>query len=91
MRTTTIHPYLLARLIAVQQAFNQPGFKPVFTMPSAIPVPAAPAKKGNSWKDVVKEEEGGDDGQGGGRGSMRGLRGKNAENAKQSMRKLSRR
>ncbi|HSX20787.1 MAG TPA: hypothetical protein VLG38_06685 [Gammaproteobacteria bacterium] len=83
---TTIHPYLLARLIAVQQAFNRPVGRP--SMSAAARVPIA-AKKGNNWQDILKEED--EDGeQGGGRGTMRGHRGKNAEHAKAAMRRLTR-
>ena len=83
-----IHPYLLARLIAVQEAFSHPGFRPVMATTST-PVP--PSKQGNNWKDLLKDEEDDGDEGVGGRGTMKGHRGKNAAHAKASMRKLSRR
>lgn len=118
--STQIHPYLLARLIAVQEAFSQHAYgarlapkKP--TLPASTPkqdddksgddssgsggtrglhgktaLPGTTPKKGNSWKDIIKEDDKSGDGSSGG-GTMRGLRGKQAEMAKASMRKLSRR
>lgn len=84
-----IHPYLLARLVAVQEAFSQPGFRPVLATTNAGATSAAPKAQGNNWKELLKEEEE-ESGEGGGRGTMRGHRGKNAENAKAAMRKLTR-
>lgn len=87
--STTIHPYLIARFMAVQEAFGQPGFRPIMATNMAAPV--APPKKSNNWKEVLKDEDKGDEGEGGGGGTMKGLRGKQAEYAKQAMRKLTRR
>lgn len=84
-----IHPYLLARLIAVQEAFGQPR-RMAYAMAMNAPAPTpTPKKAGNNWGAVIKDE---DDGQGGsgGRGTMRGHRGKNAAHAKAAMRKLTR-
>lgn len=83
-----IHPYLLARLIAVQEAFSRPGFgfRPAMATNSSVPAPNKP--QGNNWKEILKD--GDDDEQGGGRGTMRGHRGKNAAYAKAAMRKLTR-
>ena len=83
-----IHPYLLARLVAVQAAFNQPGYK--MALPVAPHTSKQTARKGNDWGAILKKEEEDKDGEGGG-GSMKGLRGKQAEYAKAAMRKLSRR
>lgn len=71
-----INPYLIARFLAVQEAFLQPGLRPAIAMAGAIPAP----KKG-SWKDLLPPDDE-DDGQGGGGGTQRGLRGKNSEYAK---------
>lgn len=88
LMTTQIHPYLLARLIAVQEAFNHPGFRPNLAANFNAPVASAP-KQGNNWKEIIKEED--DKGeQGGGGGTMKGNRGKNAVNAAAAMKKLSR-
>lgn len=86
--TTQIHPYLLARLIAVQEAFNHPGFRPAMAGNFNNPVAAAP-KQGNKWNEIIKEEDKGDE-SGGGGGTMKGNRGKNAVNAAAAMKKLSR-
>lgn len=86
--TTQIHPYLLARLIAVQEAFNHPGFRPISAANFKTPVATAP-KSGNNWKEIIKEEDDDKGGEGGG-GTMKGNRGKNAVNAAASMKKLSR-
>lgn len=85
-----IHPYLLARLVAVQAAFNQPGYK----MSLAVPPPSSVStRKGNNWGAILAEEkkDEGSTGEGEGGGSMKGLRGKQAEYAKAAMRKLGRR
>lgn len=83
-----IHPYLLARLIAVQEAFKNPGYRPV--VPKSA-IAAAPKKAGNNWDAIIKKEDEGDKGEGGSGGTMKGYRGKQAEYAKAAMRKLARR
>lgn len=84
--TTQLHPYLLARLIAVQEAFNYPGFRPV--MAANFNTPVAAPKHRNKWNEIANEEDEGD--QSGGGGTIKGNRGKNAVNAAAAMKKLSR-
>ncbi len=81
-----IHPYLLARLIAVQEAFRNPGYRPYGAKSSAA---ATPKRAGNNWDAIIQDED--EEQQSGGRGTARGLRGKQAELAKARMRKLARR
>lgn len=83
----TIHPYLYARLVAVQEAFDHPGFR--YSSPANTQKAAALAKKGNNFKELAQERDDDEQGGGGG-GTMRGHRGKNAVNAAAAMRKLSR-
>lgn len=74
-----INPYLVARFMAVQEAFLQPGLRPAMAMAN----PGTVAPKKGSWKDLLsgdgddEDEEGG-----GGGGTQRGHRGKNSEYAK---------
>lgn len=90
--STSIHPYLIARLLAVQEAFGQPGFRPMMANNMPTHAIAPPKRQNNNWKEILKDEDEDDKGgdQGGG-GTMKGHRGKNAEHAKQAMRKLTRR
>lgn len=81
-----IHPYLLARLVAAQEAFNHPGYRPVVNKKAPAPVPHIPR---NNWDAVIKEAASDEDGEGGG-GTMKGFRGKQSVNAKNAMRKLAR-
>lgn len=86
-----IHPYLLARLIAVQEAFGQPrrmAYAMAMNQGSTASTPT-PKKAGNNWGAVIKDADEGEGGSGG-RGTMRGHRGKNAVHAKAAMRKLTR-
>lgn len=72
-----INPYLIARFMAVQEAFLQPGLRPAMAMANTVPA----AKKQGSWKDLLPSDDDEGDGGGGG-GTQRGLRGKNSEFAK---------
>jgi hypothetical protein len=94
MQTMSIHPYLLARLYAVQAAFEQPGFRsaPLAATTNGNPKPMA--NSSSIWDDLLKgKEEEEKDGSGGGTegdsggGTMKGLRGKNHI---QAMRRLGR-
>lgn len=80
---TNIHPYLIARFIAVQSAFLQPGFRFSSVNRNSQPIAAA---KGNNW-DKAKDED--EDDSGGGGGTIRGNRGKNAVHAA-AMKRLTR-
>lgn len=82
-----INPYLLARLYAIQAAFEQSGYKSAYAMPNgkSTVVP----KSTVDWEALLKTDESGDGGGGG--GTIKGLRGKHAEAAKAAMRKLGRR
>ncbi len=85
-----IHPYLLARLIAVQEAFGQTNYSGGFRPQKVAPAPQE-TKRGNNWKAVIKEDEEGKDGKGGeGGGTIKGLRGNQVEQAKAAMRRLGR-
>lgn len=84
---TRIHPELLARFLAVQDAFNNLGYVPSHKKTKRVD-PHKP--RGNNWNEVISKEDD-DDGDTGGGGTMRGLRGKQAEYAKAAMRKLTRR
>jgi hypothetical protein len=85
-----IHPYLLARLYAIQTAFAQSGFQ------SPVAAATSPAKAISipNWADILKggdDKDGkGGDTSGGGGGTIKGLRGKNAEAAKAAMRRMTR-
>lgn len=87
----SIHPYLIARLYAIQEAFEQPGMQAAYaaniTTPQTVPPPAS----SKSWDDLLKEDEDGKGGEGGGGGTIKGLRGKHAEAAKAAMRRMTRR
>lgn len=89
MNKLQVHPYLIARLRAVQDAFTRPaGMRPAFH-PANV---AAAPKRSNNWSEVVKEDDRDSEGAaGGGRGTIKGLREKDSRNAKNAMRKLTRR
>ena len=81
-----INPYLLARLYAIQAAFEQSGYKSAYAVPNSRST-AAPKATPIDWEALLKT----DDGEGGGGGgTIKGLRGKHAEAAKAAMRRLSR-
>lgn len=78
----SIHPYLIARFIAVQQAFMANGI--------TAPRPLSPKPTSNNGNGSLNGDDD-DEGSGGGGGTIRGNRGKNAVHAaKEAMRKLSR-
>lgn len=79
----SIHPYLIARLRAVQAAFMQPGFQ----VPT-IAFENSSTTTPNDWKKLLNDDDEGDGGGGG--GTIKGNRGKNAEHAKAAMRRLTR-
>ncbi len=89
MNKATVHPYLIARLRAVQNAFTQPVLRPAFSANIAQNIAVAP-KKANNWNDIVKKEDEEGEGGTGGRGTIKGLRQKDSDNLKNAMRKLSR-
>lgn len=87
----SIHPYLLARLYAIQTAFEQTGFRSAPTVATSTPNgnPKPIANSTSIWDDLLKDsdgDKGSSDGDSGG-GTMKGLRGKNHISA---MRRLSR-
>jgi hypothetical protein len=82
MATTTINPYLLARLYVVQEAFANPGYKPTIPQPTVQPKPF-------DW-DELFGDKGDTGGGGGGGGTIKGLRGKNDVAGKAAMRRLGR-
>lgn len=80
-----INEQLMARLHAVRAAFYDPNLADKLnSMVMETPKPNA----AKHWRDVLQEDDSGD-GSGGG-GTIKGLRGKDAEYAKQAMRKLTR-
>jgi len=80
-----IHPYLLARLYAIHEAFAQSGYQ---SAAAASPGKAMPIP---NWADLLKkDEDDGKGGDGGGGGTIKGLRGKHAEAAKAAMRRMTR-
>ena len=84
---TSIHPYLIARFMAVQAAFLQPRFHfRVATRKGAESAP--PPALGNNWDTILKRDE--DDEDGGGGGTIRGNRGKNAVHAAAALKRLTR-
>jgi len=74
---------LLARLHAIEAAFNRDEFKDIFaSAPGKINVPNPSNFNEQSLKDLVKkDDEEGKGGDGGG-GTMKGLRGKHDAHAK---------
>jgi hypothetical protein len=83
-----IHPYLIARFMAVQAAFMHPGFRFPNTLRNTESVDNAPASKRNGWQDIFKKDDDDDEGEGGG-GTIKGHRGKNSARAA-AMKRLTR-
>lgn len=84
-----INPNLIARLHAIQHAFANGGAFPRITITNPNETtPAKAAAAAGHWRDALPRDD--DEDEGGGRGSARGLRGKDAEHAKRAMRKLTR-
>jgi len=87
--STKINPYLKARLFALKSAFLESDFyrsgAPAINNYSK---PVAKPEAAKHWRDVLQEDS--EDEQGGGGSTAKGLRGKDAEFAKQAMRKLTR-
>lgn len=79
----SINSDLMARLYAIQDAFAN-GFTSGAQLNNPNP---APAKAAGHWRDALQDDD--DEDQGGGRGTAKGLRGKDAEHVKR-MRKLTR-
>ena len=82
-----INPYLLARLYAIQAAFEQSGYKSAYSTPNGKST-AAPKATPIDWEALLKTTD--DESGSGGGGTIKGLRGKNAEAAKAAMRRLGR-
>lgn len=89
MSITTINPYLVARMYAIHAAYADPKFGALGGFSRMVQENIQHPNAAKHWREALQEDEDGD-GQGGGRGTIKGLRGKDAEHAKQAMRKLTR-
>jgi hypothetical protein len=79
-----IHPYLIARLYTIKEAFAHSGYYSPMPQANTAPVNNIPF----DWNALLKDDDEGDSGGGG--GTIKGLRGKNDLAGKAAMRRLGR-
>lgn len=79
----SINSDLLERLYAIHSAFATGVVPPIPINPQVSTQP----KPAGHWRDALQSE---DEDEGGGRGTAKGLRGKDAAYAKEKMRRLTR-